>query len=654
MPGTNLVTLRCKDENDIYITYNKASYILGRLSGSVAPVNSVPEGTSHSIACLGLLGVYPLPSSYVCLLVQQVDHVGEILGHTILRVVRGGIYPPREVILQGITDSDEKRDTAEFLDKLLEMINDKTFYYSEQNGTQPSANTPVVLPNWTIGNTVQNASKASDSSLSAVQNFKPDFMWNRFLCEPFIQAKLTSLVTPIIRGFATVAEYPYQGKIMKYAVISRVRTNRSGYRFQRRGCDSDGYCTNFIESEQIVGIEKTLFSYVQIRGSVPMRWVQMPNIAYKPTVYFRDDWKTTLQTTKKHFTQLNEEYGNVYAVSLLDEKKTEKELGHTYAAVMKELRKDSSFAAANDFSWFDFHLVCKGMKFERVAKLLTLVPDVIKNFGYFMSVDGTIKHEQRGVFRTNCLDTLDRTGVVQHLLSMEALHSELVEAGVFVEEDKPAEAEFPFPTSGSKKVDSALKIVWSDNANAAAFVNTSTNAMKADYTRTGKRTKMGALQDGVIAVDRYIRNNFTHGNDQDKLDLFLGKYDPRTARKDGKYVSPFAKRPSKFPIATIQMLLIVCAVVGVLLALVVPKPSHLVGESLKKNGIVRLLDAVIALVVCLGAAAGLYYVATFKVMKASSDKYVTHSYLVGDDARKVDGQEKALLTSIMPKSDKAE
>lgn len=51
-----------------------------------------------------------------------------------------------------------------------------------------------------------------------------------------------------------------------------------------------------------------------------------------------------------------------------------------------------------------------------------------------------------------------------------------------------------------------------------------TGALKTDYTRTGKRTKMGMLKDGVNSLTRYYKNNFTDGYRQDAIDLFVGCY----------------------------------------------------------------------------------------------------------------------------------
>jgi hypothetical protein len=43
-------------------------------------------------------------------------------------------------------------------------------------------------------------------------------------------------------------------------------------------------------------------------------------------------------------------------------------------------------------------------------------------------------------------------------------------------------------------------------------------------TRTGARTKAGALQDLSNSITRYVKNNFLDGSRQDGFDLFLGNF----------------------------------------------------------------------------------------------------------------------------------
>lgn len=68
------------------------------------------------------------------------------------------------------------------------------------------------------------------------------------------------------------------------------------------------------------------------------------------------------------------------------------------------------------------------------------------------------------------------------------------------------------------------ELVWADNADAVSMVYSGTGALKTDYTRTGKRTMAGNVQDGINSVVRYVKNNYMDGFRQDSIDVFLGNY----------------------------------------------------------------------------------------------------------------------------------
>ena len=55
-------------------------------------------------------------------------------------------------------------------------------------------------------------------------------------------------------------------------LISRRRQARGGVRFIQRGIDEQGNCANMVESEVIVTYLGKIYSFVQIRGSIPLFW----------------------------------------------------------------------------------------------------------------------------------------------------------------------------------------------------------------------------------------------------------------------------------------------------------------------------------------------------------------------------------------------
>lgn len=132
---------------------------------------------------------------------------------------------------------------------------------------------------------------------------------------------------------------------------------------------------------------------------------------------------------------------------------------------------------------------------------------------------------QRGVMRINCVDSLDRTNVVQTILARKVLRQQLLDASVLHSseylEDYPA-------------LDSTLRNVWADHADVCSTQYAGTPALKSDFTRTGQRRLAGILADGLNSMLRYFKNNFEDGFRQDAIDLLTGRYQVRPG--EGKHI----------------------------------------------------------------------------------------------------------------------
>ena len=121
---------------------------------------------------------------------------------------------------------------------------------------------------------------------------------------------------------------------------------------------------------------------------------------------------------------------------------------------------------------------------------------------------------QSGVMRTNCMDCLDRTNVVQGVFSRIIAQQQLHKMGL-----TPPPAGKPFEVFSDKEMEQTFRNAWTDNADVLSLLYTGTPALKTDFTRTGKRSTAGALQDGKHSMIRYYINNFCDGYNNDCLDL---------------------------------------------------------------------------------------------------------------------------------------
>ncbi|KAF0709144.1 hypothetical protein As57867_006061, partial [Aphanomyces stellatus] len=131
-----------------------------------------------------------------------------------------------------------------------------------------------------------------------------------------------------------------------------------------------------------------------------------------------------------------------------------------------------------------------------------------------VDTDGRVLKKQKGVFRVNCMDNLDRTNVVMSLVARRCV---LLFLGIDTTSLEWLDSPFP-------AFESFFKNTWADNADAVSIMYAGTGALKTDFTRTGRRTIAGALQDGINSVTRYYLNNFSDGIRQDAFDLFVGNF----------------------------------------------------------------------------------------------------------------------------------
>ena len=187
------------------------------------------------------------------------------------------------------------------------------------------------------------------------------------------------------------------------------------------------------------------------------------------------------------------------------------------------------------YIYFDFHNETKGLQWHRAQLLLDQLRQGLVQGQYFRGVEMPadaqgrleIRNRQTAVVRTNCMDCLDRTNVVQTMIARWILTRQLIDVGAL----KPGEF-----ADDDKTFESLFRNIWADNADVVSKTYSGTGALKTDFTRTGERTRAGMAQDLNNSITRYVKNNFGDGPRQDAFDLFLGAYLPSTSITDTNLV----------------------------------------------------------------------------------------------------------------------
>lgn len=116
---------------------------------------------------------------------------------------------------------------------------------------------------------------------------------------------------------------------------------------------------------------------------------------------------------------------------LVEKHNNEAIVGDYYQKKMDQLNESGGVNGTPiGFEWFDFHAICRGMKFENVSILIESLGKTLDSFGETVEVNGQQISRQSGVLRTNCMDCLDRTNVVQSACGRRALELELKEVSL--------------------------------------------------------------------------------------------------------------------------------------------------------------------------------------------------------------------------------
>lgn len=156
------------------------------------------------------------------------------------------------------------------------------------------------------------------------------FFWNEGLARDFIELGLHGYVLPILQGYVQASQFTVpippspvdEAKLLEppapvpvdIVLISRRSKDRAGLRYQRRGIDDEGHVANFVETEMLVrakvGGKVSMFSFVQTRGSIPLKWSQTP-WSMKPPPVLDQPVDQTYSVANLHFDDLRKRYGPV-------------------------------------------------------------------------------------------------------------------------------------------------------------------------------------------------------------------------------------------------------------------------------------------------------------------------------------------------------
>ncbi len=508
------------------------------------------------------------------IVITKAQPMGRLKGHMVYKVIATEFLPLRE---RALHDSDE--DTYLTLLKTLLKTGPMYFSYSFDitNSFQRQAQSDLRLPLWRRADDRFFWNKFVQSDLIDLANGATSASGLRggqqYGADPFI--------LPVMFGMLRITQTRIKSTPLTFTLITRRSRHRAGTRYLTRGIDDQGHVANFNETEQIVVLndddfgglggfasgedmqngklggndrnETQVMSYVQTRGSIPVYWAEVNTLKYTPSLQVRGI-ETAVDAARQHFDEQIRLYGDNYLVNLVNQKGREDRVKKAYEQMVRILVSSPNEATQADYVtdekiqvveashrnqkydrlhyvYFDFHNETKGLKWHRAQLLLDQLKQGLVKGQYFRGmnmptdVNGQLemRNQQSAVVRTNCMDCLDRTNVVQTMLARWTLTRQLTDVGVLKSEES---------ADDDKAFQDLFRNIWADNADVVSRSYSGTGALKTDFTRTGERTRAGMVQDLNNSITRYVKNNFGDGPRQDAFDLFLGAYLPSTSISD--------------------------------------------------------------------------------------------------------------------------
>ncbi|GJJ73667.1 phosphatidylinositol 4-phosphatase [Entomortierella parvispora] len=490
--------------------------VIQRSTGEVrlnAPAGRI-SADEEVMMIYGIVGFIRLLAGEYMVVITDRTKIGRIGEHDIFRLKDYKVLPLSRNNLA--LSEAQTNDEATYINLLHSHLQSGEFHFSYT---------------YEMTHTLQRQSALRTSTQPMWRRADERFFWNMRLQSKFIDHSnhfhdqdLSNFILPIVNGFAEIKTAEINKRTFTFALFSRRSRHRAGTRYFSRGIDAQGNVSNFNETEQIIVSDQshqshvptipgnfTMLSHVQTRGSIPIFWAQINNIKYTPKLQIFDDPQTET-AFRRHFETQKRYYGPQLVINLINKKGYEGPMG---AAFSKQI------AILGDplikYHHFDFHQECSKMRWQRVSLLLDYFRQDLVSQGYFkteISKDGrqSTYLMQTSVVRTNCMDCLDRTNVVQSEISKWVLNRQLQDLQILAPNEQ---------FESSEQFESLFRNIWADNADIVSCAYSGTGALKTDFTRTGKRTKAGALQDLQNSIVRYIKNNFLDGARQDAYDLFL-------------------------------------------------------------------------------------------------------------------------------------
>jgi len=408
-------------------------------------INVFAVMTPHSI-----LGIIKIESYNFFVFVKSAVLIGKIENSEIFKIKEAELIP----ITDDTTASNLSQEIKSFASGIISLLSLGFYYSFTFDLTNPvNKQKKAIEENSIYKNNENNNKNISDISSGLADEFfynsNKKYFWNFNLYSKFIKNDKpfvdTRWFTVCINGYIGIADkiditptnnisnYHHQNNsqdndskltnnydntnnsdinknnFLNLYLVSRRSIFHAGTRYLTRGIDDDGHVANFVETEQIIKYGSHLMSFTQIRGSVPVFWQQTGMTAQTEITRIPE---LTSPAYLKHIEEIRKDYFQlIFMINLMNFHKPNEQI---ITQNFENQIKINNLRSCKYIFW-DFQNECKNDNYERIDLLIKNVENIMNIFKFYCEdvYTGEIIKEQTGIIRTNCLDCLDRTNVIQ-------------------------------------------------------------------------------------------------------------------------------------------------------------------------------------------------------------------------------------------------
>eukprot|EP00347_Sterkiella_histriomuscorum_P022024 403331952 len=368
--------------------------------------------SSRPVYFCGIIGIINIMDYNFLAVITEKEYAGQINGQTIYLIKTTLMIPFSENIYP--SQQCKRQKLNNLIDGVKKLLT-TGFYFSYYADITQNRKHVIKKCNF---QDFKAADQTPDKEIQKVENGDSRYIWNHQICLDFTYHHVDSRWTVnLIQGYVGYHKYTYEGASIETLLISRRMHAQSGIKSYTTGLDDEGNCANYVETEVILTCNNSQYSFVQSRGTVPIFWQFKQT---KSKIVFSRDRGSTLYPLMTHISKILDNYNKLIFLNLLSRNETwESNLKAEYQE-MFQIVQDDRIRNVN----YEFNAEVQNdfRKLNKIIESLDQQGNYQIDFSLIDLQENLILMEQKGLIRTQCVDSSDRSNIAQYKIALTALH----------------------------------------------------------------------------------------------------------------------------------------------------------------------------------------------------------------------------------------